>query len=82
MTCLRRPATSSTTNSDRSFAAGTFRLSIHFFILGDVMLPVLLAGTFVFGFVAGFVCCWAAANHTVSSLKRDLEALRFAVGGD
>jgi hypothetical protein len=51
-------------------------------IVGRAMLLVFLAGTFVFGFTFGFVCCWAVARHMVSTLKGDLEALRFAVGGD
>jgi hypothetical protein len=46
------------------------------------MLLVFLVGAFGFGFTAGFICCWAVTSHMVSSVKRDLEALRFAVGGD
>jgi hypothetical protein len=46
------------------------------------MLAIFLTATFILGFAAGFVCCWVVASQTVSTLKHDLEALRFAVGGD
>jgi hypothetical protein len=46
------------------------------------MFYLLSIGAFVLGFTGGFLCCWAVASNMVSTLKSDLEALRFAVGGD